>query len=343
MRIFFFTKKEAELKKLAKELKTLKGAIFLAPPLISKHSPEADDLSYLDLGGYTSADAVKAVSLLKKRCKNSSWGIIDPKGSKDPAHWFFEGASDYIGQTAFKEINVKRFKAAVSWRNALAGVSGGKAENAETDKKSGSGIQKTGIKLPPGKFPGWTSIPTGKTIPVYLLYVSLQGKTALNSRLGEKAYAQLNKRLLAYLYQNFQEAEGLVWMETGKDFLLLFPPKAKSGQAMMVACIRMLLSAPMIALETLGLGIPVNFVFALHYGSVAFKPPGKTGTVVSDAVNFIFHLGSKRAETGRLTVSGGVPDGTIPEGLKDLFVDAGEFEGNRTWHTRKFSYPKSWV
>jgi hypothetical protein len=89
--------------------------------------------------------------------------------------------------------------------------------------------------------------------------------------------------------------------------------------------------------------VPVNFVFALHYGSISYKPPGKTGTLVSDAVNAIFHLGFKKAESGRLTFSSDIPDGSIPGSLQDCFVPAGVFEGLNIWHSRKFSYEKPWV
>jgi hypothetical protein len=88
--------------------------------------------------------------------------------------------------------------------------------------------------------------------------------------------------------------------------------------------------------ENLGLSIPVHFTFALHYGKTVYHKPGTTGTVISDAVNFIFHVGTKRAEPGRLTVSGETPAGVIPEGLEDMFLKAGEFEGRSIVHSRRF-------
>jgi hypothetical protein len=60
--------------------------------------------------------------------------------------------------------------------------------------------------------------------------------------------------------------------------------------------------------------------------------------VVSDAVNFIFHLGYKRAEPGRLTISDEVPEEAVPEGLRDLFVPAGEYEGRSLVHSRRFTH-----
>jgi hypothetical protein len=330
MKVFIFTKKEGPFNAL-RDI-----ANFAAPAALAKHSPEAGDISYLDLTGLSAADGKKALAGLKKCCGASAWGIIDLKGNKDPAQWFFEGASDYMGPEALKSTGVKRFKTAAAWK-------GYKPEAEAGKDKTGKADFIHDVKLPSGKFSGWQSIAPDKTIQVYLLYVSLQGKTSLNSRLGEAAYTQLNKRFLAHLHQNFQEAEGLIWMNSGKDCLLLIPPKAACVKAMIAACVRMLISAPMIVLETLGLSVPANFVFALHFGPVSYKPPGKTGTVVSDAVNHVFHLGTKRAEPGRLTITGEVPDITVPERLRDLFMNAGEFEGRSLIQSKKFSYLKPWV
>jgi hypothetical protein len=341
MSIYIFSKKEAALKTILKKNASL--VEFLAPAALAKHKPQEGDISYLDLSGFPAAEAKKTAGQLKKHCKDTPWGIIDLKGIKDPAFWFFEGASDYLGSDALKAADAKRFKTAAVWRKVLGGSAAensGKTGKAPTGSK---GLPKTDIKLPTAKFPGWKAIPLGKTMPFYLLHCSLQGKTALNTRLGEAVYTQLHKRLLAYLYRNFQDAEGLIWMDSGRDCLFLIPPKAKNAEAAVKASIRILLSAPLIAIETLGLTIPANFIFSFHYGSVSYKPPGKTGTVVSDAVNFVFHLGSKKAELGRLTISEELPNGSIPKSLEDCFVFAGEYEGRKIWHTKKFSYIRDWT
>jgi class 3 adenylate cyclase len=335
MKTYVFSKKAAALRTVFPK----KDVEFLIPAALTKYSPAAEDLCYLDLSGFTAVDGKKAAVQLKKRCKNVPWGIVDPKGTiKDPAQCFFDGAADYIGPAAFKEgLGAGRLKKAVAWRQAAGGT--GKNPAAKPEDKA----VKRGIKLPSEAFPAWKNIPAGQHIEAYLLYASLQGKTGLSARLGETAYEQLYRKLLAFLHNNFQSAEGLLWMETGRDCLFLVPPRAKCVGMAVVSCLRMLISAPQIAVETLNLNIPVNFVFGLHYGSVTYKPPGKTGTVVSDAVNFIFHLGTKRAEAGRLTVSDEVPDLTISSKLEDLFVKAGEFEGRRLIHTRKFSYLQPWL
>ena len=341
MGVYIFSKKEAALKKVFP-----KDTEFVSQA-VSKHKPEDGSITYLDISGLSDANYKTALTQLKKACKETSWGIIDVKGViKDPAALLFDGASDYLGPGFFKTpkaIDLKRIKTASQWRFLLAGNTG-TAAAVKKGTKAGDSLPRTGIKLPSASlFPGWKNMKTGKNMPFYLLYCSLQGKMPLNSRFGEKVFAQLHQRFIACLYQNFQEGEGIVWMDSGKDCLFLIPPKAKNAETVITACFRMLVSAPLIAVEVLGLTIPVNFVFTLHYGPISYCPPGKTGTLVSDAVNYIFHLGPKKAEPGRLTVSAAIPDGSVPKALEDCFISAGEFEGLQTWHTKKFSYVKPWL
>ena len=341
MSIYVFTKKEAALKKAFPK----NAEFFSEIPL--KHKSKEGSIAYIDISGITPANLKTALAQFKKICKDGSWGVIDPKGSiKDPAALFFEGASDFLGPDFFKTsktIDPKRLKTASQWRSVLAGIS----ITAKTESKSSkvpAGLPKTGIKLPPAAtFPGWKNMKTGMSMPFYLLYCSLQGNTALDHRLGDKAYSLLHQRFLAYLGQTFQDIEGIVWMDSGKDCIILLPPKIKNAEAAVMTCIRILISAPLIAIEALGLTIPVNFIFALHYGQINYSPPGKTGTIVSDAVNYAFHLGPKKAEAGRLTISSEIPDHTVPQALEDSFVSAGEYEGRKIWHTKKFSYIKPWL
>jgi hypothetical protein len=336
MSVFIFTKKQEALKTVF-----AKNAKFLSSEL-SKHAPQDGDITYIDVSAFPAAEITKLFSTVKKACKNTPWGIVDPKGQiGDPASLFFDGASDYVGPSLVKGakgIDAKRLKSALSWRWELAGSA---KDEVKTTKGEESGIPKTGIKLPPASaFPGWSNMQTGKEMPFYLVYCCLQGKTQLDTRLGEKVFAKMHHLFMSHLARNFQEGDGLAWMNSGKDCLFLFPPKAKCGEAAVKTCLKLLVSAPLIMLETLNLTLPAGFVFALHYGNLSYSPPGHTGTVVSDAINFIFHLGAKRAQPGRLTLSGELPDGTIPKALEDSFVSAGEYEGRRIWHTKKITYAK---
>jgi hypothetical protein len=342
--IYIFTKKESELKTAFS-----KSAKFFEPAALSEHTPENGSISYMDVSNFSDAELKKALTLIKNNCRDSSWGIIDPKGSvKDMAVLFFEGACDYLGASFFKSsavVDPKRIKEALSWRKTPAASKLSTAD--ENEKSVGKSDEtlffKSGIKLPPeSTFPGWNKMQVGKDMPFFLLYCSIHGDNQLETRLDAKTLAQVHKRFLSCLDNNFLEGDGLLWMNSGKDCLFLVPPRVKNIETAIKKCMNMIISTPLIVLESLAVSFPLNFVFALHYGSISYKPPGKTGTVVSDAINFIFHLGTKRAEAGRLTISGELPDKTIPQSLQDCFVSAGEFEGRRIWHTKKFSYAKPW-
>jgi hypothetical protein len=338
MDVYVFTNKEDFLKKFFSKNVRYKAAAQFPAQL-----PKDADFFYIDVTGITDTGLKKLFTQTKNISKNIPWGIIDPKGSiNDTAALFFDGVSDYLGPKFFKasqKIDSKRIKIALQWRKDEIIKSKTTKENEHTE----NAFLKTGVKFPPANiFPGWKKMTAGKTIPFYLLYCSFRGKTQLETRFEEKALPQIHKRFTGLLDYYFKDSEGINWIDTGRDCLFLIPPKAKNIEQIIKDCLRMIICAPIITMETLAIKVPVNFVFVLHYGSISYKPPGKTGTVVSDAVNTIYHLGTKKALQGRLTVSTEVPDGTIPKLLEDCFVSAGDYKGLKIWHSKKITYEKPW-
>jgi hypothetical protein len=333
----------------------LQGAELLDPKALGKHRPEGGAISYLDLSSVTEAEAKKALSLLKRRCgvpaggvhageiPDTAWGIIDPRDSADPAAFFFEGASDYLGSRLLKKgPDPKRLKKAASWRTG--GVRAGGVHAGRSSAKEGSGEETEtfagrAAKLPAGKFTGWSAYKAGTVSPFFFCYAALSGKTSLRSRLGEASFKVLMDRLRNFLIPCFQDARALLWIETGDSCLFLIPPRAEYVRAAEEAALKILMGSTFLIAENLGLTIPAVFTFALHYGKTAYRTPGKTGTVVSDAVNFIFHLGTKCAESGRLTYSGEIPPDALAPQLEDMFVNAGSFEGRSLRHSLRFTYP----
>ncbi|MDR1288667.1 MAG: hypothetical protein LBK08_13755 [Treponema sp.] len=319
---------------------TKTAALFQILPAesLGNHSPSACDMSYLDISGLGPAEIKKAALLLKKRCAASPWGIFDPRGlHEDPASFFFEGASDYLGKTASGGLSKKRLNAAASWRGTPPD---GKAAPPRTGAAKAPAIPpKKSVKLSPGKFEGWKSIRTGTVAPFLFLYIalSLKGSDNPGSRLGEKAFTLIRGRLRELLQQRLAGTSALLWIESESNFLFLIPPYTAPARAALTAGLKLVLAAPLAGIENLGLSEPVDFTAALHYGKTAFQAPGTTGTVISDAVNFVFHLGSKYAEPGRLTVSEDVPAGAVPPGLAGLFIPAGEYEGFAVRHSRRFT------
>ncbi|MCL2070517.1 MAG: hypothetical protein FWH19_05985 [Treponema sp.] len=295
---------------------------------------EATDMVYLDASAYFPAELKKAIALQKKG--RNFWGIIDPKGSaEDPAAFFFDGAADYIGPGLYKKgMNKKRFDQAFSWVSSRG--TGG--DDSKSTDGAAAAEKKQGAKFPSAKFEGWRSIRPGTSGQFLFLYVALKGKTNIRAIVGEAAFVTVRNRLRDVLVRGFAEADGLLWMETEDSSLFLIPPKVDKGKLAVEASLKLILSGRLIGIEKLDVTTPVEFTMALHFGGTIFQAPGKTGAVISETVNYIFHLGGKKAESGRLTISGAVPDEVIPEGLKDFFSQAGVFEGIPIIQSKRFTH-----
>jgi len=303
---------------------------------------KAGDQVYVDISGLSQADLKKALVPIKK-C-GAFWGIVDPEGSsEDPASFFFDGAIDYIGPALIKKgLRKKRF--ALAFSSAIDKNDSDDTEAAckspakKTSSKAGQTEKKKDPKLPPEKFEGWKSIRPGTTDTFYFLFVSLSGKSDLRSTVGEVSFKTVKNRLNEVLQQCLWKANALLWMETEGSSLFLVPSAVPHGKAAIEEALKLILNSKLIGLEKLGLAVPVEFTCAIHYGQTVFQPPGKTGGVISETVNYIFHLGSKKAEEGRLTISDDIPEEVLSGGLKDFFSPAGVFEGIPVRHSKRFVY-----
>jgi len=192
--------------------------------------------------------------------------------------------------------------------------------------------------LPAGKFEGWKAVRVGSEGTFFFLFVSLSAKASLRSLMGAAAYSSYKNRLRDLLQQGFREANALLWMETEDTNLFLIPSRAANCRIAIEAALKMILNSRIIGMDKLGLSTPVEFSFALHYGKTTFRSPGKTGEIISESVNYVFHLGTKKAEAGRLTISDEVDEEAFPEGLLDLFSPAGVFEGIPIRQSKRFVY-----
>jgi hypothetical protein len=293
-----------------------------------------EDIIYLDPFRLEPAELKKSIAQFKKL--NVRWGIIDPKGAaEDPASFFFEGASDYIGSALVKSgLTKKRFSAAILFASGKEGKAAAKDTGRQAEPESARKTQK----LPSGKFEGWKMIKTGAVDSFFFLFVSFSKDLDLRALAGEAVFKNVKNILRDVLRSVYNDANSLLWMESENNFLFLFPYRAANCKAVIEASLKFLLNSRLIGIEKLGLSIPVEFTVALHSGKTTFQAPGKTGSVFSEAVNFIFHLGTKKAASGRLTISGDVNEEVISDGIADLFSSAGIFEGITVRHSKRFTY-----
>jgi hypothetical protein len=287
---------------------------------LAAHDPDSADVAYLDANGMEPAALKKACALMRSLRPGQAWGVIDPKGDvEDPAALFQMDASDYIGPRLLKAgIQASRFGRAVDYAIPPVASSGQARRKGKEES-----------------FPGWKALKAGEQREFFFLYAAIADAAALKQRIGDKRFGALRERFHACLSQSFADTDALAWMHDDSGILFLLPAIEAQARAALQSCLRLTLNAPILGYETFGLESPFAFVFALHRGTSNYLPPGKTGTLVSEDVNFIFHLGTKKAEAGRLAVSSRAA-GAIPERLQGHFLPAGRFEGFEIQKSRRF-------
>jgi hypothetical protein len=118
---------------------------------------------------------------------------------------------------------------------------------------------------------------------------------------------------------------GRIWMWEQFGGLVLFPFDGTNCEALLT-CFKLMLNRTIISTEEFSYDILLSYRIALDIGNTVYKKRGETGTVISDTVNFLFHLGKRFADPGKLYLTDNVA-AFIPSGLRDYFVPAGDFEG----------------
>ncbi len=296
--------------------------------LLAKHKPSYKDLVYVDISSLAKASQTRNIKKLQTLSKKTYCGIIDPNNDlADPASIFFKGLHDYIGKDLSKEIiTEKRIKAVKDF-----------ADSSKICPIEKPNTHKGGPAL---TFPGWNKIRKGSIYNFCFLYVRIESDVDMKARLGNNAYRKCIERLNQSLQQYFVEADPHLWVETESGIVYLLPPKKANVQNAVQSALRMLASAPIIAYEKLKLPFSANFVFAMHVGASEYEPKGSTGKIISESLNFIYHLGTNKSSKGRITVSQETYDIFQTASLNDLFITRGSFEGHSLLHSKRFSSSK---
>jgi len=260
----------------------------------------------------------KALSLASKlaAAEDIAWGVMDPAGeAEDPAAFFFAGARDYIGPRLFKDgAGPKRLAAAIAFASARGGCRDDPAAP---------------------EFAGWDSLAEGDQFEARFCYAALADQEGLSERIGEKRLGKLKDEFASFLESWSRESGGILWIREAGGCLLLFPPADAQANPILSA-FRLLLDRVLVGYEVFRLQVPLSFRFAFHAGRASWRRRGATGTIVSDDVNYVFHLGQRTESDGLIVVSE-TAERAIPACLQDLFSRAGSFEGRQLHVSRRFT------
>ena len=311
MNIFVFS----STKGIEKSFSAKKGASveFAAPAEFAKKIKgiPAGSVVYLDASSFEKGALGKALASAVKRGGIAA-GIIDPKGAlDDPAALFHAGAADYIGKDILKAgVKSARFDAAASFAGAVECREEAQAPPAASVPVSGA---------------DWKGVVSGREYMFCFLFVELD-------RVGSLKAAQFGGQGAnpAELFRQFIETQlrgsgGKMWMWSDFGGVILFPFDGKKCPVI-EPLFRLVLNRTLFSAEESLATTALSFRAAVHIGPTRFRDRGETGKIVSDSVNFIFHLGQKRAQPGCAYVTREVRD-LFPAHIADFFDGDGSYEG----------------
>jgi hypothetical protein len=291
---------------------------ILSDPAFSRSYRKKAQGAFVYFDAALGSDRVRELASRLDEVEDCGWGILDRKGeSMDPAAWFFAGASDYVGPSLYKAgIGPERLEEALVYADL---------EYDEADAPTPSGGSS---------FPGWSALAEGADVPVRFCYAAVGNQKSLLERIGEKRLDRLREEFATFLDSWFKDSGGIVWIRETAGCLLLFPPQ-DVGMNPIMSAFRLLLDRALIGYEVFKLEVPLSFRFAFHAGRTMWQRPGATGKIVSEDVNFVFHLGTKAAGDGYVLVSSEAAS-DIPASLRDLFTGAGDYEGRSLIASKTF-------
>ena len=275
-------------------------------------------LLYLDVATLTEADRKKLLRLLS-RADHLEFAILDPKGTVDDvASLIHQGAFDYLGKQLWKEgLSATRFKQGISY----------------TSYDLEDGVADREASAPAPTIGDWSRIVPGRAYTFCFMFFELDLDDDWRKKSGKAHLDRVTSALEMHLQRAVGPANGRLWIWGEYGGVILFPFGGRSCDAVLL-CYRLMLNRTIISAEDYHFGTLLSYRIALHVGAATYQPRGSTGTIISDTVNFIFHLGHGFAERGNFYLTSAVRP-YIPQGLEDSFVPNGVFEGIEVFRMRR--------
>lgn len=279
------------------------------------------DLLYLDVSAFTAAEARSRLRQLLGR-GDLFVGVIDPKGAVDdvPA-LFHEGAVDYLDGAAWKTgLSSRRINRVAAYVRALR----------RYPEAEGRPPAVARIGRPSGS--DWTGIREGEEYTFSLLYIELDGAEGLELRFGAANLTEALASFRSYVERSVAPFGGRTWIWSRFGGIVLFPFDGRREQS--APCgLSMVLYKYLYDIEESRFPHFVSWRMAAHVGDVVWRERA-TGTLVSDTLNSIFHLGQQYVPAGAFHVTDEIRQ-LAGEALRRFFVPAGQFEGRRIWRMRR--------
>ena len=319
MKIAVFSNTKNIEKSFAGAVKGKKHTLQVSPASELKKSSKSvprGSLIYADLSSFKKTEVPQVIKLLAK-LEGIPFGIMDPKGAvADVADLFHNGASDYLDAALLKKgVDQKRIDRILDFKNIEV-----------VDEKL-TAAKKNYIL----SGPDWKNIKQGQEYTFYFLFIELDNKNALKG-LAPELQSDITETFRRYVEETVAPMNGRIWMWMNFGGLVLFPYNGKQCDVI-EAALRLMVNRKLMSAESIQLDINLSYRIAMHVGNTVYKSKGDTGSIVSDSINSVFHLGQKYTEPNNFFLTDDIFM-LIPSRLMNYYVPAGEYEGRNIFRLK---------
>lgn len=271
--------------------------------------PDKNTIYYLDITGIKKAEIEKQVK--KYNTNGHYFAIIDLKNSYTDIAWFFHNnACDYLTKDMLaKPLPEKRMQSIMKLKGITPKTQ--HAHNYILAKDS------------------WKGIVPGNEYTFCFLFIEILDIGELKKHIGSE---HLNQKIFSfrrYVEELLYQDDGRCWMWMDATGLFIFPFNGTSVPAIYSA-IRLIVNRLIISLEHTVFNQIIRYRIAMHIGNTVYQPRGKTGTIISDCINSLFHLGQKYTDEDGLFITEDVYS-FLNEKTKKIFMKAKPFEGRQIY------------
>ena len=276
-------------------------------------------LCYLDLAGLTPRKLAGCRRLLGSN-PQIGYGLID-SGRKlsDPARAFHDGAVDYLDRTALRQgIDGRRL--------ARVWAFSGKAGPYTVPPQAAASHT---VYAPSGT--DWSQVSPGREYTFFLLFIELDGKEEMERKFGTRNLGIALSSFRSYIEGSVRPSQGRLWIWTSFGGLILFPFDGRECPALS-GLFRLMLFRHLYDIEESKFPNFLSYRLVMHLGNLVYSDRN-VGSVVSDGLNTVFHLGQQFARPGGFYLTEEVFR-FGPQALKPFFLEAGEFEGLKVFRMR---------
>ncbi|MFP4377902.1 MAG: hypothetical protein ACLFP4_12735, partial [Spirochaetales bacterium] len=175
----------------------------------------------------------------------------------------------------------------------------------------------------------WNEIRENEEYTFLMLYVGIDRVGDLRRKSSETFLTSLRKSFLDVVKKYLASSNARLWMWKEDDGLLLIPFDGEVTQAF-ASIVRLMLNEVLIHAEELAQFGQFSWRIGLHLGNTVYRDARDTGSIVSEDINFVFHLGGKFLPVGSVACTASIFS-LLPENMKQLFGQKGSFEGHEVY------------